>query len=737
MKRKHLYLKKLVSILILIILCLQQMPIISLSELDNQEENRLKSNKYLIVEEKGYISRIVPETTMEELKSNFNYSPETIHVYEDDSLEQEVTEEYIKTGMVLTCDEIEESYDLSVIGDLDKDGELTQIDLNLLIKHVVGLQEEQLEGLAEVSADLSGDKIINQVDITVLIRYIAFHELYIPEIKRPSSPIIEVTKGEEGIEGWYNSEVTVEIRENEETEEKIGKTVYKITGDKTQEETTIEGNSTSITLEEEGEYKITAYSYSEEGAKSEVSSKTVKVDKTAPELSIKTETNVGEIEVKAEAKDTKSGIKDYTYYIGKEDETGTIHWEEGITTEEASYKFTNLTTKEPYHIKVEVRDKAGNITSKETVNIGENSDDIGDEEVTEGYKDKLTITPSTSGWTNEDVTVKIENKNNKNNVQTSKDGTTWVDEDTVVVTENGDVYGRLTDGTNIGPVTKTHIDNIDKEKPTGKITATNVTTKSMTVKVVGEDTLSGIANIVVYYQRKEGGELYHKEFQYKEVHSEGAGNPKEEETISLNDLENGIYNIYAVVTDVAGNQTVVGENGEIEGKTAQDAEKGEVEGKEVPLTTIPNADETITLTPDITYWINGDVTVTASTNNTEFTLQTSIDGKHWTEETVRTLKTNRTVYARLFNGISGGASTSLEVRNIDKSKPTGKLSIVSRTTKALEIKVAATDNLSGIASITFYCKNVAGGELYKKDVTYQEVNGITARKRKPRSNTNI
>lgn len=232
MSRKKILQKTLV-VLILIIFCLEHLSVLSIA-VQEATEFRLESKKYLISEGNGYISRIIPETTIEEFKSYFNTD---VHVYTDSTLDNEVTEGYVATGMYLECHETEETYELSVIGDITQEGELNQIDLNLLIKHVVGLKEGKLSGINEVSADLSGDRKIDQVDITILIRYIVFHELYVPEIVRPAGPSIEVISGIKGDEDWYGSDVEVRIKENETSEVSLAKTVYKVTGVNEKEET--------------------------------------------------------------------------------------------------------------------------------------------------------------------------------------------------------------------------------------------------------------------------------------------------------------------------------------------------------------------------------------------------------------------------------------------------------------------------------------------------------------------
>ena len=379
---KSKILQKVLVILMLINFCLEYFGAVIIAA--TTEENRLESSKYLIAEANGQISRIIPETTVGEFKSYFNVESEEIHVYADETLGKEVTEGYIATGMYMVAHGIEEKYELSVIGDITKNGELDQIDLNLLIKHVVGLKSGQLKGIEAISGDLSGDRNINQVDITILIRYIVYHELYVPEIKRPLAPSIEVTSGSKGEEDWYGSDVEVRISENGTN---IERTIYKVSGVATKDETEIHGEE-NIRLVNEGEYKITAYSYSYDGAKSVVNTKTIKIDKTAPKLSITTEKGLGTIVVKAEATDELSGISDYTYYIGEKDEEGNIVWQEGIRKTGREHTFEGLERNTEYYIKVEVRDKAGNKNSREEKCSTTNVPELVDEKKSEESKDE-------------------------------------------------------------------------------------------------------------------------------------------------------------------------------------------------------------------------------------------------------------------------------------------------------------------------------------------------------------
>ena len=86
--------------------------------------------------------------------------------------------------------------------------------------------QDNLEGIAFKSADLTNDGKINQIDITVLIRWIVYRELELPEVTIPEAPTIKILEGEEGENGWYKGNVTVEIKAPEEDEVEIEKMTY-------------------------------------------------------------------------------------------------------------------------------------------------------------------------------------------------------------------------------------------------------------------------------------------------------------------------------------------------------------------------------------------------------------------------------------------------------------------------------------------------------------------------------
>ena len=248
-------------------------------EINNIKE--LESNKYIIDDENKIIYRIIPETGVDVFKNNFSI-PEDIKVFENENCENEVIDGYIGTGMVLRNETNNEIYKISVIGDFNSDGKITQIELTNLIRHVVGLKDYRLSGYMLRSADVNNDNEVNHIDITLIIRYNVYGELDIEENQEIKSPDIEIVEGTEGNNEWYTSNVKFRVKENEENVDKIDKTTYKISGSKIQEETEIKEDD--IISLDEGTYLISAYTYDKNGFKSLATRKTIKIDTTKPNV---------------------------------------------------------------------------------------------------------------------------------------------------------------------------------------------------------------------------------------------------------------------------------------------------------------------------------------------------------------------------------------------------------------------------------------------------------------------
>lgn len=76
----------------------------------------------------------------------------------------------------------------------------------------------------------------------------------------------------------------------------------------------------------------------------------------------------------------------------------------------------------------------------------------------------------------------------------------------------------------------------------------------------------------------------------------------------------------------------------------------------------------ITFTPSVQGWTR-EVTITASTSQTGYTLKTSKDGENYTTDVSQTFKTNGTMYAILTDGVNETAVATQVVSTIDRTNP--------------------------------------------------------------------
>lgn len=494
------FLKRAMSILLIMIFILNYMAITAMAiyenatkivlseqaqeEQESDEVTKLESNKYIIAEEEKQIRRVLPETEIGILKGKFNMPSSAVKIYKDITCKEEVTSGLVATGMALMYEGSEDIYTILVIGDLDNDGKMGQIELTRLIKHVVGLQDAQLQGIDEIVGDITGDGKINQVDITILIRRIVYKELDIPENDRPEAPKIEIIEGEkEESSEYFRTGVKAQITEEINTGIKIDKTTYSINGEK---EVEIE-NGGIVTLEEEGEYEIKAYTYAINGSKSNPSEKTVKIELSLKRLDAKTVTRTNKITVQTTA-ESLSGIKEYIYYIGKENkDTGEIIYDEGIRTEEDTYTFGGLKENTEYKLKVVAISNAGN---KKELLLEDKTRTM--PQIEQG---NIIVEKSTEEWTNQDVILTMKTEEEVNpyydlKIEYSIDGgrnwKVYNDAEKAVIEENTEVEIRLTDGTNNSNSITVTVDNIDKIKPVGNL-KTSSKTNQITAVVEAED----------------------------------------------------------------------------------------------------------------------------------------------------------------------------------------------------------------------------------------------------------
>ena len=231
-----------------------------IEKLKNEDDENLISTKYLVTD--NVIKRVKENTSIEEFKKAFERE---VKIYTDETMDEEVTEGIIKTGM--TVADKEDTYIAVVDGDVSKNGKVDQIDVSKMIR-----QETDEIGKVEAS----------EYGIEKVARKIVYGEYELEKVKGVEKPEIKVVNGQQGENEWYTTDVELEINQKEEQGKK---TVYKIKGTEEKEETQIEERQ-KITIDKDGIYKVIAYTYGEEGNRSRITYEIIKVNKTGIEATI-------------------------------------------------------------------------------------------------------------------------------------------------------------------------------------------------------------------------------------------------------------------------------------------------------------------------------------------------------------------------------------------------------------------------------------------------------------------
>lgn len=117
-------------------------------------------NSYLL--EDGYITRIMPETKVNDFKTNLLLE-ETIEVIDEEGNKLE-DDSIVGTGM--SCNIGDKTYKLSALGDLSGDGKISITDLVKMNLHIVKIN--LLGNDFEKSADINGDKKTTLTDLVLL-----------------------------------------------------------------------------------------------------------------------------------------------------------------------------------------------------------------------------------------------------------------------------------------------------------------------------------------------------------------------------------------------------------------------------------------------------------------------------------------------------------------------------------------------------------------------------------------
>lgn len=174
------------------------------------ENGKLQSEIYTI--EDGYISRILPETTLRDLKNNLD--EENISVYKKTG-ELLQDNDFVGTGMNLKISGKE--YKLSVIGDLTGNGKIGITDLTQLKLFSVGLGPQLVDEYKK-SGDINNSGNITITDVTkenlALVNLIDVKapNSFVPEVKSTKDSI--TVKGETSDSGSGVKEYWFELNNN-------------------------------------------------------------------------------------------------------------------------------------------------------------------------------------------------------------------------------------------------------------------------------------------------------------------------------------------------------------------------------------------------------------------------------------------------------------------------------------------------------------------------------------------
>ena len=664
--------KTLAILIVLIILSSNFMPIAQAIE-----SSKLTSKRYKVNNVDKNILRVEPETTLQEFKNNF-YEEEKITVYKDKEKQDKITSGFIGTEMVLeyNSDDKNNDYQISVIGDLNGNGKIEQLELTKTIRHIVGQEGAEITGIQYYSADITGDGLIDQRDIGKYIRYIVEGKLEVdlPDIEAPRVAIEVEDKTETTIE------VSVLAEDNGDGLETNPIYNYYIKeSTKADYEEAYSGKNSTYEfsgLMEDTEYniKVTVNDKSGNVGEKVITVKTVapEKDENPPEVTIIVENTTSRsirISVSAEDDVEMPEVVKYKYYIKN---GATYSFIEETTEDE--FTFENLNRNTQYNIKVETKDSAGN--------IGYEEKQVKTEDVTKLTEDNTNFVFSTDEYTNDSIQVTVYTDEEGYQVQTSQDGVNWNNTNTQEYTENGLIYVRLVDenGQTGEALTKT-IDLIDKLNPTGTLQITK-TSKSINVKVNAKDQeeteTSAKSGIKGYYYSIDNGESY-TELQEDDVY-EFDNLPQATE-----------YEIKVKVEDNAGNTVIISKSEQTE---------------EIP-------DEAVTLSDILWNSETHEASVIVNTSAIEYTLQYAVDRNEWIDidSGTRTEEypLGTTIYARLWDGVNESPKyTSIKITdNIAPTTPT--LEIINGTIgennwyiSNVEVAVIeGVDNQSGVKNTIY------------------------------------
>ena len=395
-----------------------------------------------------------------------------------------------------------------------------------------------------------------------------------------------------------------------------------------------------------------------------------KEDELAPLIQIKTtKATTNTITVNVTTKRNEGGKVEY--YIK---EKAASKFTLAKKTDQNEYTYTGLKQDTTFVIKAIAIGKNGKEKESKEVEIETSTvPKIDSKEI------EFAVEPNT--WTNQSVKVTAKPKVDTQGftLVTSKNPTSsWTKVNNQTFSTNGTMYVALTDGNNYGVTASHEVTNIDKIKPV----ITSVTATTNTIKITATDDASGISAYAI---------------------SESSTMPTKFTVVDSTKIFNKIIEnkkqstkYYVWVKDQAGNVS------EVASTTT-----GTVAG-------LTDANTTFSKTPND--WTNKDVTVTASTTEKNFALQTKKDNGEWQTTGTQTFTENGTIYARLWDGINAGTETKLNVTNIDKLAPNTFTPKTTVTTNSIKVEGTTTDatatSTNGSSGIKEYRFSKDGGKTY-------------------------
>ena len=349
----------------------------------------------------------------------------------EDVLEDSETKDEVNKGL---------EYTINVVGDLTGNGDMSVTELTRIVRGVVKLKNWDFKEDEKTIVDLNGDNQIDITDVECCINYIVFGEFEVIK-KDVASPSIEVTGEKDSINDYYTSDVEVKVIENE-PKENIEKTTISVEMNfsDTGETKVVDTNEKTFKLSRNGTYTITSQTYNKDGNKSDIVTKTIRINKEQKtEVAYKVEHYKEKLDGSYELVETDgltgtTGLKvtaQAKEYIGfTEDKNNEQRIPEGIIAGDGSLTLRLYYTRNTYTIKFE--DYNGSMLGEEkeylygqTIEVPEDPTRPEDEtytytfagwdkEITEANENRVYVATYTATYREYVVTFKQDNGNEIN-----------------------------------------------------------------------------------------------------------------------------------------------------------------------------------------------------------------------------------------------------------------------------------------------------------------------------------